>query len=67
MKPIDVKSDSCTEYNIDSKEKKNLNFKLVIILEFQNIKTFLLTVILQIGQMFLLLAKLKYSSMDLCY
>ena len=67
MKPIDVKSDSCTEYNIDSNEKKNLNFKLVIILEFQNIKTFLLTVILQIRQMFLLLAKLKYSSMDLCY
>ena len=47
--------------------KKNLNSKLVIILEFQSRKTFLLTVILQIGQRFLLLAKLKYSSMDLCY
>ena len=40
--------------------KKILNLKLVTMLEFQNIKTFLLKDILQIGQKnFLLLAKLK--------
>ena len=39
--------------------KKILNLKLVTMLEFQNIKTFLLKDILQIGQKFLLLIKLK--------
>ena len=40
--------------------KKILNLKLVIMLEFQDIKTFLLKHILQIGQKeFLLLIKLK--------
>ena len=37
MKPIDVTSDSYAEYNEDS-NKKILNSKLVIILEFQNAK-----------------------------
>ena len=46
--------------------KKFLNLKLVIMLEFQNIKIFLLKDILQIGQKkFLLLVKLKIQ-MDLC-
>ena len=39
IKPIDVKSDSCDVCNIDS----NSNLKLVIMQEFQNTKTFLLT------------------------
>ena len=39
---------------------KILNFKLVILLEYQNIKTFLLKALFQIGlKMFLLLKKLK--------
>ena len=39
IKPIDVKSDYCDVCNIDS----NSNLKLVIMQEFQNTKTFLLT------------------------
>ena len=39
MKPIDVTSDSYAEYNEDS-SKKTLTLKLVIMLEFQNIKHF---------------------------
>ena len=59
MKPIDVTSDSYAEYNEDS-NKKILDLKLVIMLEFQNIKTFLLKDTLKIGQKkFLLLAKLR--------
>ena len=59
MKPIDVTSDSYAEYNEDS-NKKILDLKLVIMLEFQNIKTFLLKDTLQIGQKkFLLLLKSK--------
>ena len=59
MKPTDITGDSYVEYNKDLK-KKILNLKLVTMLEFQNIKTFLLTDILQIGQKkFLLLVKLK--------
>ena len=55
MKPIDVRDDSCAEYN-----EKILNLKLVTMLEFQNTKTFLLKDTLQIRQKkFLLLAKLK--------
>ena len=58
LKPIDVKSDSYVEYNFDSNEKKFLNLKLVIMQEFQNIKTFMLKDMFQIGQKrFLLLAK----------
>ena len=37
MKPIDVASDSYADYNEDS-NKKNPKFKVVIVLEFQNIK-----------------------------
>ena len=59
MKPIDVTSDSYAEYNEDS-NKKILDLKLVIMLEFQNIKTFLLKDMLQIGRKkFLLLVGLK--------
>ena len=47
MKPIDVTDDSYAEYNEDF-NKKILNSKLVIMLEFQNTKTFLLKDTLQI-------------------
>ena len=58
-KPIDVTPGSYTEYNEDS-NKKVLNLKLVIMLEFQNIKTFFLKDILRISQKkFLVLVKLK--------
>ena len=51
MKPIDVTDDSYAEYNEDFNKKDP---------KFQNIKTFLLKDILQIGQKkFLLLVKLK--------
>ena len=57
MKPIDVASYSYAEYNEDSDGKSS---KLVIMLGFQNKKTFLLNDALKIGQKkFLLLAKLK--------
>ena len=49
MKPIDISDD----YYVESSEdfnKKILNLKLVIMLEFQNIKTYLLKDIHQIGQ-----------------
>ena len=59
MKPIDVTYDSYAEYNEDF-NKKILNLKLVIMLEFQNTKTFLLKDTLQIVQKkFFLLVKLK--------
>ena len=46
--------------------KKILNLKLGTMLEFQNIKTFLLKDILQIGQQkFLLLVKLKIQFLGL--
>ena len=48
MKPIEVTDDSYAKYN-EIQIKKILNLKLVIMLEFQNIKTFLLKYILQIG------------------
>ena len=41
IKPIDVTDDSYAEYNEDF-NKKILNLKLVTMLEFKNIKTFLL-------------------------
>ena len=59
IKPIDVINDSYTEYNEDFL-KKIRNLKLVTMLEFQNIKSFLLKDILQIGQKkFFLLVELK--------
>ena len=48
MKPIDVSSDSYAECNEDS-NKKSLNLKLVIMLRFQNTKTFLLKGIIKTG------------------
>ena len=63
MKPIDVTSDSYAEYNVDSNVTKS---KLVIMLRFQNTKTFLLKDTLKIGQKkFLLLAKLKIQFLGL--
>ena len=64
MKPIEVTEDYYAEYNEDSMElhsnKKVLNFKLVISLEFGNMKTFVLKDILQIvRKKFLLLIKSK--------
>ena len=49
MKPLDFTDDFYAEYNKDF-NKKILNLKLVTILEFQNIKTFLLKDTPQIGQ-----------------
>ena len=49
MKPIDVTTDSYAEYN-EGSNKKILNLKLVIMLEFQNTKTFLLKDMHLIGQ-----------------
>ena len=71
MKPIEVTDGYYAEYNEDPSielhsNKKILNLKLVIMLEFQNIKTFLLKDILQIGQKkFLLLIKLKIQFLGL--
>ena len=48
MKPIDVKSDSYAEYNVESNEKI-LNLRLAIMEEFQSIKTFLLKDMFLIG------------------
>ena len=65
MKPIDITDDYYVECNEDF-NKKILNLTLVIMLEFQNIKTFLLKDILQIGQKkFLLLIKLKIQFLGL--
>ena len=59
MKPIDV-TDILMPNTMKIQIKKILNLKLVIMLEFQNTKTFLLKDILQSGQKkFLLLVKLK--------
>ena len=72
-KLIDITDDYYTEYNgtafnKDSIElhsnKKILNLKLVIMLEFKNIKTYLLKDILQIGQKKLLI-KLKIQFLGL--
>ena len=65
MKPIEVTDDYYAEYKIHQ-IKKILNLKLVTMLEFLNIKTFLLKDILQIGQKkFLLLIKLKIQFVGL--
>ena len=59
MKPIYVMGDYYAEYN-GILIKNILNLRLVTMLESQNIKTFLLKDILQVGQKkFLLLVKLK--------
>ena len=59
MKSIDVTGDCYAEYNEDY-NKRDPKFKLVTTLEFQNIKTFLIKDMLQVGQKkFLLLVKLK--------
>ena len=47
MKPFDVKSGNYIEYNVNSNEK-DLNLKLLIMLEYQNTKIILLKDILQI-------------------
>ena len=66
MKPIHITGDSYAEYNEDPSNKKILNLKMVTMLEFQNIKTFLLKDILQIGEKkFLLLMKLKIQFLGL--
>ena len=70
MKSIEVTDDYYSEYNENSMElhsnEKILNLKLVKMLEFQNIKTFLLKDIPQIGQKkFLLLMKLKIQFLRL--
>ena len=65
IKPIEVTNDYYAKYN-KIPNKKILNLKLVIMLEFQNIKTFLLKDILQTGQKkFLLLIKLKMQFLRL--
>ena len=65
MKLIDVTDDSFVEYNEES-NKKILNLKLVIMLEFLSTKIFLLKDILLIGQKkFLLLIKLKIQFLGL--
>ena len=59
MKPIEVTDDSFAEYNEES-NKKIINLKLVIMLEFLSTKIFLLKDMFLIGQKkFLLLIKLK--------
>ena len=65
MKLIDITSDSYAKHN-ERSNKKILNFKLTIMLGFQNTKTILLKDTLQIGQKkFLLLAKLKIQFLGL--
>ena len=65
MKPIDITDDYYVKYD-ESQNKKILNLKMVIILELQNIKTFSLKDLLQIGQKkFLLLIKLKIQFLGL--
>ena len=65
MKPIDVTHGSYAKYN-EYLKKKILNLKLVVILKFENIKTFLLRDMLQIGQKkFLLLVRLKIKFLGL--
>ena len=57
MKLMDVTDDSYAEYNEDFNKKDP---------KFQNIETFLLMDILQIGPKFLLLIKLKIQFLGLC-
>ena len=48
MKPVDVTSNMCIDYN-KKIMRKVLNLKLMIILEYQNIKMFLQKAMFQIG------------------
>ena len=54
MKPVDVKSGNFVEYIVYSNDNdpkfKKKKLKMAIMLEYQNIKPFLLNTILQIGQ-----------------
>ena len=70
MKPIEITDDSYAEQNEGFNKKilikKILNLKSASMLEFQNLKTFLLKDIHQIGQKkFLLLVKLKTQFLGL--
>ena len=66
MKPIEVTGDYYSGYNEDPSNKKILNLKLVTMLEFLNIKIYLLKDILQIGRKkFLLLIKLEIQFLGL--
>ena len=59
MKPVDVKWNNYIEYRKEI-NNKNSRFKIVILLEYQNIKTFLQKDMFQIGlEKFLWLKKLK--------
>ena len=59
MKPVDVKSNTYND-SIKKINNKDPKFKLVILLEFQTIKSFLQKIILQIGlKKFLWLKKLN--------
>ena len=49
IKPIDVKSSTYTDFNKKKIKRKVLNFKLMTMQEYQNIKIFLQKVTLQIG------------------
>ena len=66
MKPIEVTNDYYAEYNEDLSNKKNPKFEVGDNVRIQNIKTFLLEDILQIGQKkFLILIKLKIQFLGL--
>ena len=72
MKPNYVTDDYYAEYN-EIPNKKIFNLKLVTMIEFRNIKTFLLKDILQIGHKTFLVSiklcicKTVFCSLDLCY
>ena len=50
MKPVYVKDSTYINFKEEANDKDHLNLRLVIMYEFQNIKTFLLKDIHQIGQ-----------------
>ena len=59
MKPIDVKDNTYVDFGKEVNDN-DPNLKMVIMSEYNNIKTFLLKAILQVGlKKFLLLKKLK--------
>ena len=67
MKPVDVKPNTYIHFSKEINEKDS-NFKLVILLEYQNIKINLQRVTLQIGlKKFLWLRKLKILFLEMCY
>ena len=65
MKSIEVTDDYSAKDPSIEPNKKYPKFKVGTMLEFQNIKTFLLKDILQIGLKFLLLIKLKTQFLGL--